>query len=73
MRNSTHCLKKPSNSLGGGMVEGIAKRLRLKRDGRVLDVVCHLIFTAVGYRRIWRELDQVKRRRKEVGDDREEN
>lgn len=34
------------------MVEGIAKRLRLKRDGRVLDVVCHLIFTAVGYRRI---------------------
>lgn len=52
------------------MVEGIAKRLRLKRDGRVL---CHLIFTAVGYRRIWRELDQVKRRRKEVGDDRVEN
>lgn len=49
------------------MVDGVAKRLRLKRDGRVLDVMCHLIFA--GYRRIWRELDQVKRCRNEIGDE----
>lgn len=73
-RNSTHSLKKTSNSLGGAMVDGVAKLLRLKRVGWLLDAVYHFIFAAAGYRRIWSELlDQVKRRRNGIGDDRVED